>query len=66
MIVFEIRSGPHVQSIRKTTRNLGIEYKAKIVRINPKDFKIKEPHIGIDKGALEALSEIDRYIKGLN
>ncbi len=62
IIVFEIGSGPHVQSIRKKTRMLGIKYNAKIVRINPKDFKIKAPHIGIDKGALEALKEIDVFI----
>lgn len=63
IIVFEIGSGPHVQSIRKKTRMLGIKYNAKIIRINPKDFKIKEPHIGIDKGALETLTEIDNYLK---
>jgi len=63
MVVFEIGSGPHVQSIRQKTRMLGIEYNAKIVRINPKDSKIKAPHIGIGKGALEALVEIDEYIE---
>jgi len=62
IIIFEIGSGPHVQSIRKKTRMLGIEYNSKIVRINPKDFKIKEPHIGINKGALETLTEIDEFI----
>jgi NAD-dependent SIR2 family protein deacetylase len=62
MIVFEIGSGPHVQSIRKKTRMLGIDFNAKIVRINPKDAKIKEPHIGIAKGALETLLEIDEFI----
>ncbi|MDF1549218.1 MAG: hypothetical protein P1P88_15435 [Bacteroidales bacterium] len=63
MLVFEIGSGPHVQSIRKKTRMLGIHHQAKIVRINPKDFKIKEPHIGINLGALEALEGIDGYIQ---
>ncbi len=62
MIVFEIGSGPHVQSIRKKTRMLGIEYKAKIVRINTQDSKIREPHIGIAQGALESLIEINEYI----
>ena len=62
LIVFEIGSGPHVQSIRKKTRMLGIKYSAVIIRINPKDFKIKEPHIGINKGALEALLEIETFI----
>lgn len=63
MLVFEIGSGPHVQSIRKKTRMLGIQHNAKIVRINPKDFRIKEPHIGINLGALEALEGIDGYIQ---
>jgi len=63
MLVIEIGSGPHVQSIRKKTRMLGIDYHANILRINTKDSKIKPPHIGISKGALEALSEIDLYIK---
>ena len=62
IVLFEIGSGPHVQSIRKNTRMLGLKHGAKIVRINPKDAKIKEPHIGIDKGALEALTEIDEYL----
>ncbi len=62
LIVFEIGSGPHVQSIRKKTRMLGINFNAHIVRINPKDSKIKAPHIGLAKGALEALTEIDEFI----
>lgn len=65
IIVFEIGSGPHVQSIRKNTRMLIREYNAKVVRINPNDFKIKEPHIGIAKGALEALMEIDEFIDNI-
>lgn len=59
IIVFEIGSGPHVQSIRKKTRMLGIKYSAKIVRINPKDFKIKPPHISLQNTALNALELID-------
>lgn len=63
MLVFEIGSGPHVQSIRKKTRMLGIEYHANIIRINPQDAKIKTPHIGLDMGALQALLEIDDFIQ---
>lgn len=62
-IVFEIGSGPHVQSIRKKTRNIRINHNAFVVRINPKNAKIKPPHIAIDTGALEALSNIDNYIR---
>jgi hypothetical protein len=31
--------------------------------INPKDNAIRPPHIGIAKGALAALTEIDNYMK---
>lgn len=63
ILVFEIGSGPHVQTIRVKTRMLRTEYGAKIIRINPKDYNIKAPNIGISKGALEALTEIDNYLK---
>lgn len=63
ILVFEIGSGPHVQTVRIKTRMLKTNYGAKIVRINPKDYTIKEPHIGIAKGALEALEEINLYVK---
>lgn len=62
MIVFEIGSGPHVQTVRMKTRMLKNDFGAKIVRINPKDFKVDEPHIGIAKGALKALQEIEMYL----
>ncbi|TAF63916.1 MAG: NAD-dependent deacetylase [Cytophagales bacterium] len=62
ILVFEIGSGPHVQTIRIKTRMLRSEYKANIVRINPKDYTLKPPHIGIPKGALEALTEINNYL----
>ncbi len=63
ILVFEIGSGPHVQTVRIKTRMLKTQYNANIVRINPKDFTVKAPHIGIAKGALEALTEIDNYLK---
>lgn len=63
LIVFEIGSGPHVQSIRQKTRQLGIYFNSHIVRINPKDAKIKPPHIGIAKGALTTLTEIDDFLQ---
>lgn len=63
ILVFEIGSGPHVQTIRAKTRMLRTEYGAKIIRINPKDYNMKLPNIGVAKGALEALTEIDNYLK---
>ena len=61
-LVIEIGSGPHVQTIRMKTRMIKSAYGAKIIRINPKDYTIKPPHIGIPQGALEALTEIDEYL----
>jgi NAD-dependent SIR2 family protein deacetylase len=63
ILVFEIGSGSHVQTIRAKTRMLKIKYGADIVRINPKEYMIKAPNIGIPKGALAALTEIDNYLK---
>lgn len=63
IVVFEIGSGPHVQTIRLKTRMLKTEHGANIIRINPKDFAIRPPHIGIPQGALAALTEIDQYLK---
>ncbi|MCU0447809.1 MAG: hypothetical protein MUE85_23165 [Microscillaceae bacterium] len=63
IIVFEIGSGPHVQTIRIKTRQLITHYGAKTVRINPHDFKIKPPHLGIAQGALATLTEIDNYLE---
>ena len=62
ILVFEIGSGPHVQTVRLKTRMIKTEYGANVVRINPKDYIIKAPNIGISKGALEALTEIDNYL----
>jgi NAD-dependent SIR2 family protein deacetylase len=63
IIAFEIGSGPHVQTIRLKTRQLITHYGAKVARINPQNFKIKEPHLGLAQGALQALNEIDNYLE---
>jgi NAD-dependent SIR2 family protein deacetylase len=63
IIAFEIGSGLHVQTVRIKTRELISQYNAKVVRINPTDYKIKAPHIGIAKGALATLEEIQSYLE---
>ena len=62
IVVFEIGSGAHVQTIRIKTRELRSNHNAKCVRINPDQAKIKAPHIGLAKGALEALEELDDFL----
>jgi len=61
MVAFEIGSGPHVQTIRVNTRMLRKEHQAAIVRINPVHYKVRKPGIGIAKGALVALTELDKH-----
>jgi NAD-dependent SIR2 family protein deacetylase len=65
IVVFEIGSGPHVQTVRIKTRMLRSQVGAQVVRINPKDYSIKPPNIGIAQGALAALSEIENYLQSL-
>lgn len=62
IVVIEIGSGPHVQSIRQKTRELARKHSAKIIRINPNEFQVKTPHIGLQAGALEALQKIDSFL----
>lgn len=57
-LAIEIGSGPHVQSIRRRTRELGSKYGAQIIRINPKDFEVKAPHLSVPSGALTSITQI--------
>lgn len=58
-VVLEIGSGPHVQSIRMKSRELIKSHQATLIRINPKDFKVREGHFSIAKPALAALEGMD-------
>lgn len=62
ILVFEIGSGPHVQSIRNKTRFLISNFNSRLVRINPEHSRTRAPHIGLSKGALQSLLEIQNYI----
>lgn len=61
-IVIEIGSGRHVQSIRQKSRQLIKSHQATLIRINPNDSKVKEGHISIAKGGLEALTELNQIL----
>jgi NAD-dependent SIR2 family protein deacetylase len=64
MLVIEIGSGPHVQSIRMKTRMLRKDCQAHVLRINPKDYRVAPPGIGLAMGALEALTALEAYLAG--
>lgn len=61
-VVLEIGSGPHVQSIRMKSRELIKNHQAILIRINPKDFKVREGHFSIAQPALEALEEMNHLL----
>jgi NAD-dependent SIR2 family protein deacetylase len=62
IVAIEIGSGPHVQSIRAKTRKLMYQHGAWALRINPQDFAIKPPHLGLPMSALDALGAIDSVL----
>lgn len=62
-IVLEIGSGPHVQSIRMKSRDLIKNHQATLIRINPKDFKVRAGHFSIAEPALKALKMMDECLR---
>lgn len=66
VLVLEIGSGPHVQTIRALTRRIAREKKGRIIRINPDYPDVKAPHMSIAQGALSALSAVQRSVEKLD
>ncbi|GAB4172419.1 MAG: NAD-dependent protein deacetylase [Geothermobacteraceae bacterium] len=62
MVVIEMGAGTAVPTIRYLSEQLGSRQRATVIRINPREPRIREPHISLPVGALEALDEIDRRI----
>ena len=62
VLVLEIGSGPHVQTIRALTRQIVKEKNAKLVRINPDYSDVRTPHMGIAGGALTTLSAVHNEV----
>ena len=60
MVVIEMGAGTAIPTIRATSERLGWRYnQATVIRINPREPEIKEPHISLACGALEGLQKID-------
>ena len=61
--VIEIGAGTAIPTIRATSERLGWRYAhATVIRINPREPEIKEPHISLACGALEGLRKIDSLL----
>jgi NAD-dependent SIR2 family protein deacetylase len=58
--VIEMGAGSAIPTIRATSERLGWQLEqATVIRINPREPEIREPHISLACGALEGLQKID-------
>lgn len=63
VVVFEVGAGTAVTTIRALSEFYGRKYSnCTIIRMNPKNPEIAEPHISIKMGALEAFESIEAAI----
>jgi len=62
ILVLEIGAGIHVKTIRYLSMRIMREFEAKVVRINPNDYEIDHPHLGLPMTALEGLKKMDQQL----
>ncbi len=60
--VLEIGAGTAVATIRRFSASLARSPGVRIIRVNPRESAIKPPHVSLDRGALDALREIDALL----
>lgn len=59
LAVIELGAGTAIATIRMLTERLGARTDATVVRINPREAAIRNPHLSLAAGALEGLRAID-------
>ena len=62
VVVIEMGAGTAIPSIRHTTESWANFGQTRILRINPRQPQIPEPHIGVGAGALETLLELEAHL----
>jgi NAD-dependent SIR2 family protein deacetylase len=62
LVVVEMGAGTAIPTIRKLSERLGSRQNATVIRINPREPQISEPHLSFDCGALEGLRGIDNFL----
>lgn len=65
LAIIELGAGTAISTIRNMSENLGRKKGAVVIRINPRDYHISQPHISIPCRALEGLQGIDRLLGSL-
>lgn len=59
IVVIETGAGTSIPTIRRLSEQIGSRKNTTVIRINPREPQIKNPHISIATGALEGLRNID-------
>jgi hypothetical protein len=62
LVVIEIGAGTAIPTIRNLSERLGKSYNATVIRLNPREPFISDPHISLACRALEGLSGIDEVL----
>lgn len=62
MVVIEMGAGTAIPTIRYMSEDLGHQFKATVIRVNPRDPHIGGRHVSLPCGALEGLEGIEEYL----
>ena len=63
IVLIEMGAGSAIPTIRATSERIGWKYEgATVIRINPREPEIKEPHFSMACGALEGLQMLDEAL----
>ncbi|MEQ6292086.1 NAD-dependent deacetylase [Vogesella sp. GCM10023246] len=57
-LVIELGAGSHI----KTVRQFSEQYGWRLVRVNPREFEVHPPHLGIDSGALDFCLQLQQLL----
>jgi hypothetical protein len=62
LVVVEMGAGTAIPTIRATSERLGRGCDATVIRINPREAQILQPHLSLPMGALQGLRAIDSIL----
>ncbi|PLY03818.1 MAG: NAD-dependent deacetylase [Desulfuromonas sp.] len=63
VVVIEMGAGTAIPTIRHMSEQLGDRLDATVVRINPRESHIEQPHISLEYGALDGLRQIEAQLQ---
>ena len=63
IVIIEMGAGTAIPTIRHMSEHIGYRNNATVIRINPREAYIEEPHLSLEYGALEGLQKIDSFLQ---